>query len=182
MPVSEKAAWLMAQAARADGGRGPAVPGDAGTTGPAELGRDLARLIFGGGPGDPAMRALFSALIARPDSPEALTELDSRIEEALDQDAELAATVDDMLARFFAEQLLSGDGQALADTGSLLWWEKPQQARAAFERAIDLGNEHARIDLAQLHEAVLHDRPAAPCGSTSRRPRPPTLMSPPRPW
>ena len=27
------------------------------------------------------------------------------------------------------------------------------KARTAFERAIELGNEHARIDLAKLHEA-----------------------------
>jgi tetratricopeptide (TPR) repeat protein len=161
MSASEKAAWLMAQAARAYGSQTLAAPGGAGRTGPAELGRDLARLIFGGGPGDPAMPALFSALIARPDSPEALTAVDTRIEEVLAQDAELAATVDGMLAGFFTEQLQSGDGQALADAGSLLWWEEPQKARDAFERAIDLGNEHARIDLAQLHEAVLHDRPAA---------------------
>lgn len=161
MSASEKAAWLMAQAARAYGSQTLAAPGGAGRTGPAELGRDLARLIFGGGPGDPAMPALFSALIARPDSPEALTAVDTRIEEVPAQDAELAATVDGMLARFFTEQLQSGDGQALADAGSLLWWEEPQQARDAFERAIDLGNEHARIDLAQLHEAVMHDRPAA---------------------
>jgi hypothetical protein len=115
MPAGEQAAWLMAQAARAYGGQTPAAPADAGTTGPAELGRDLARLIFGGGPGDPAVPALFSALIARPDSPEALTVLDTRIEEVLEQDAELAAAVDGMLAGFFADRLQSGDSQALAE-------------------------------------------------------------------
>jgi hypothetical protein len=60
------------------------------------------------------MPALFSALIARPDSPEALTVVDTHIEEVLEQDAELAAKVDGMLAGFFAEQLQSGDGRALA--------------------------------------------------------------------
>jgi hypothetical protein len=80
----------------------------------SRTGRDLAQLIFGGGPGDHAMPALFSALIARPDSPEALTVVDTHIEEVLEQDAELAAKVDGMLAGFFAEQLQSGDGRALA--------------------------------------------------------------------
>jgi hypothetical protein len=161
MPTSEQAAWLIAHAARAYSRQTPATQEDADTTRPEAVGRDLARLIFGTGPAGPSIPAPMTALIARPDNPEALTVLDNRIEDVLGQDAELAAAVDSILARFFAKQLQSDDRQALADAGSLLWWEAPQQARAAFQRAIELGNEHARIDLAKLHEAVLRDRQTA---------------------
>ncbi len=42
-----------------------------------------------------------------------------------------------------ALQLDCGDGQALADLGGLLWWDDPPRARAAFERALEAGNQHA---------------------------------------
>ncbi len=158
MATSEQAAWLIAHAARAYSRQTPAAQENVGATWAETVGRDLARLIFGTGPADPAIPAPMATLAARPDDPEALTVLDNRIEDVLGQNAELAAAADSMLAGYFEEQLKSDDRQALADAGSLLWWEDPHQARTAFQRAIELGNEHARIDLAKLHEAVLHDR------------------------
>jgi hypothetical protein len=52
----------------------------------------------------------------------------------------------------------------LADLGGLLWWDDPHQARAALERAIAAGNQHALIDLAKLRHAVLNDIGAALLG------------------
>lgn len=164
MSASEQAAWLMAAAARAYGSRVLAAPGDAGTDAAAALGRDLLRLFFGDSVPGRELPAAVSAVIASPDSVEALTALDVYLDDALEQDAALAAAVEEMLAGFFREQLESGDGQMLADLSSLLWWDNPQQARAAFERAIAAGNQHALIDLAKLRHAVFNDPSAALLG------------------
>jgi tetratricopeptide (TPR) repeat protein len=159
--ASEQAAWFMAEAARAYGSRVLAAPGDAGTSGPEALGRNLLRLIFGAGAADRGTPAPLSALIASPDSSEALTALEAHVEEAVEADPGLTAKLSEMLAGFYREQFESSDGQVLADLGGLLWWDDPQQARAAFERAVEAGNQHALIDLAKLRDAVLHDGDAA---------------------
>jgi tetratricopeptide (TPR) repeat protein len=101
-----------------------------------------------------------AALIADPDSPEARTALDVYVTEILDRDADLAAAVDGLLTGFFQAQFDSGDGRALADLGRLLWWDDPPRARAALERAVETGNQHALIDLGKFRHAVLQDRDA----------------------
>jgi hypothetical protein len=159
--ASEQAAWFMAAAAGAYGSQVLAAPEDAGTAGPEALGRNLLRLVFGAEAPARGMPARLSALIASPDSPVAMTALEVQIEEALERDAGLAAALEEMLNGFYREQFESGNGQVLADLGSLLWWDDPQRARAAFECAIEAGNQHALIDLAKLRDAVLHDRDAA---------------------
>lgn len=165
MSASEQAAWFVTAAARAYGSQALAAAGDAGTAGAeAALGRDLLRLLAGGSGSGRELPAPVAAVIARPGSGEALNALDVYLEEALEQDAALAAAVEERVAGFFREQLESGDGQVLADLGHLLWWDDPQQARAAFERAIAAGNEHALIDLAKLRHAVLDDPAAALLG------------------
>ncbi len=63
----------------------------------------------------------------------------------------------DVLGRYYRQQLDSGDGQALAELGDLLWWDEPQLARAAFERAAGAGNNGALIRLAQHRWVVLKD-------------------------
>ena len=63
----------------------------------------------------------------------------------------------DVLARYYRQQLDSGDGQALAELGDLLWWDEPQLARTAFERAAGAGNNGALIRLAQHRWVVLKD-------------------------
>jgi tetratricopeptide (TPR) repeat protein len=99
-------------------------------------------------------------VIADPDSPEALTALDVHVEKLLDHDAALAAVVDELLDGFLREQFDSGDGQVLADLGRLLWWEDPQRAGAALERAVEAGNQHALVDLGKFRHAVLQDMDA----------------------
>ncbi len=161
MSASEQAAWFIAAAARTYGSKELTAPGDAGTASPEDLGRNLLRLIFGDKAPDQGMPAPLSAVTANPDNLDALTALDVHIEQVLERDAGLAAVVDEMLAGFFRKQFESGDGQALADLGCLLWWDDPQRARAALERAVAAGNQHALIDLAKFRHAVLKDRDAA---------------------
>ncbi len=143
MSASEQAAWFMAAAAGAYGSQVLAAPEDAGTAGPEALGRSLLRLVFGAEAAGRGMPARLSALVASPDSPVAMTALEVHIEEALEQDAGLAAALEEMLNGFYREQFESGNGQVLADLGSLLWWDDPQRARAAFECAVEAGNQHA---------------------------------------
>jgi hypothetical protein len=159
--ASEQAAWFMIQAAQAYGSRLPAAPGDAGESGPEVLGRNLARLLFGGEVHGRALPAPLAELIARPDSRDTLTGLETHVEETMEQDTGLAAAVDEMLNGFYRQVFDRGDGQALVDLGALLWWDDPARAHAALERALDAGNQQALIDLAKHRRAVLADEDGA---------------------
>lgn len=151
----------MAAAARAYGGTVLAAPGDPGTAGPRALGRDLLRLVFGAETQDRELPAPLAGLIASPDGREALITLEVHVEERVEEDPGLEAALAGMLASFYRQQFDSGDGQALAELGSHLWWDDPAWARAAFERAVEAGNQRALIDLAKLLDAVLRDRAGA---------------------
>jgi tetratricopeptide (TPR) repeat protein len=122
-----------------------------------DLGRRLVRLIFASDGRERDMPAPLAGLIASPDSDEALTALDLHIEDRLEQDPGLAARVGELLTGFFRQQFDSGDGQALAELGDLLWWDDPPWAQAAYERAVEAGNHHALLDLAKLRDAALGD-------------------------
>jgi tetratricopeptide (TPR) repeat protein len=161
VPASEQATWFIAKAAQAYGSEvlaAPPGPGDAGPAGPAALGRDMARLVFGAGAaGEPVPEPL-AALAAGTGGSRALTRLETHVAERLEEDAGLAGQLSRIFAGFCRQQFESGDGQMLSDLGDLLWWDDPEQAREAFERAVRAGNQHALIDLAKLRQAVLGDR------------------------
>lgn len=161
MPASEQVAWFMAAAARAGGRHLLAAAEDAGPATAEALGLRLLRLFSGGGAPDLGPPTPVSVVMASPYSPEALTALEVHVGEVLDEDPPLAAAVDEMLDGFFRDQFESGDGQMLADLGSLLWWDDPPRARDAFERALEAGNQHALLDLAKLRHAVFRDWDAA---------------------
>ena len=150
------ASWFVAKAA---GAYGDQVLGDAspGTGGPQAAGRELARLIFARVDGDTGMPAPLAAVIDRPGSGEAEHALETCIGDLLGADPGLAAAVTEVLGRYYRQQLDSGDGQALAELGDLLWWDEPELARTAFERAAGAGNGSSLIRLAQHRWVVLED-------------------------
>ena len=70
----------------------------------------------------------------RPDSGKDQHALETRNGDVLGDDPGRAVAAAEVLGRYYRQQLDSGDGQALAELGDLLWWDEPQLARAAFER------------------------------------------------
>jgi tetratricopeptide (TPR) repeat protein len=140
--------WFVAQAVQAYGDRVLAEADGLDAGGPQAVGRDLARLIFGGAEAGTAIPAPLRAVIGRPDSSAAQVALYGHIEERLEADPGLAPAAAGVLSRYYRQQLESGDGQALADLGDLLSGHEPELARTALERAVDAGNRRAVIRLA----------------------------------
>jgi TolA-binding protein len=150
------AAWFVAEAAGAYGGQvlADASPGPAG---PRAVGRELARLIFARTETDTGLPAPLAAVIDHSGSREAEHALETWIGDLLGADPGLAAAVAEVLGRYYRQQLDCGDGQALAELGDLLWWDEPELARTAFERAAGAGNNDALIRLAKHRWVVLKD-------------------------
>jgi tetratricopeptide (TPR) repeat protein len=138
---------------------GDQVLGDAspGAAGPQAVGRELARLIFARTETDTGIPAPLAAVTDRSGSREAEHALETCIGDLLGANPGLAAAAAEVLARYFRQQLDSGDGQALAELGDLLWWDEPKLARTAFERAAEAGNNGALIRLAQHRYMDLED-------------------------
>ena len=138
---------------------GDQVLGDAspGAAGPQAVGRELARLIFARTETDTGIPAPLAAVIDHSGSREAEHALEACIGDLLGADPGLAAAVADVLGRYYRRQLDSGDGQALAGLGDLLWWDEPELAWTAFERAAGAGNNSALIRVAQHRWVVLKD-------------------------
>jgi TolA-binding protein len=150
------ASWFVAQAARAYGD--PVLADTSpGADRPQAVGRELARLIFGRAATDTVIPAPLAAVISCSGSTEAEHGLETCIGDLLEADPGLAAAVTEVLGRYYRQQLDSGDGEALAELGDLLWWEEPQLARAAFERAASAGNSSALISAATHRWVVLKD-------------------------
>jgi TolA-binding protein len=150
------ASWFVAEAVEAYGDQ---VLADAslGAAGPQAVCRELARLIFARAEADTGIPAPLAVVIDRSGSGEARQALETRMGDLLGADPRLAAAAAEVLGRYYRQQLDSGDGQALAELGDLLWWDEPQLARAAFERAAGAGNDSALIRLAQHRWVVLKD-------------------------
>jgi tetratricopeptide (TPR) repeat protein len=140
--------WFVAEAVQAYGDRVLADADGMDAGGPEAVGRDLARLIFGGAEAGTAIPAPLGALIGRPGSSSAQLALYGYVEERLEADPGLASAAAGVLGRYYRQQLESGDGQGLADLGDLLWGDEPELARTAFEHAVDAGNRRALIRLA----------------------------------
>ncbi|HCU97210.1 MAG TPA: hypothetical protein DHU96_32665 [Actinobacteria bacterium] len=153
---TELASWFVAKAVEAYGDQ---VLADAnpGLAEAQDVGRELARLIFVRAEADTGIPPPLAAAIDRPGSREAEQALETCIEDRLGADPGLAAAAAGVLGRYYRQQLDCGDGQALAELGDLLWWDEPQLARAAFERAVEAGNSSALIRLAQHRWVVLQD-------------------------
>jgi tetratricopeptide (TPR) repeat protein len=139
---------FVAQAVRAYGDRVLADADGLDGAGPQAVGRDLARLIFGGAEPGTGLPAQLEAVIGRPGSSPSQLALYGYVEERLQADPGLASAAAGVLGRYYQHQLESGDGQALADLGELLWHDEPELARTALERAVDAGNRRALISLA----------------------------------
>jgi hypothetical protein len=150
------ASWFVAEAA---GAYGDQVLADAspGAAGPQAVGRELARLMFVRAETDTGLPAPLAAMIDCPGSREAECALETCIGDLLEADPGLAAAVAGVLGRYCRQQLDSGDGQALAELGDLLWLDEPELARTAFEPAVGAGNGSALIRLAQHRWVVLKD-------------------------
>jgi tetratricopeptide (TPR) repeat protein len=150
------ASWFVAEAVEAYGDQ---VLADASpdAAGPQAAGRELARLIFARTEAATVIPAPLAAVIDRSGSGDAEHALETCIGDLLGADPDLAAAVADVLGRYYQQQLDSGDGQALTELGDLLWWDEPELARTAFERAAGTGNNGALIRLAQHRWVVLED-------------------------
>lgn len=150
------ASWFVVEAV---GAYGDQVLADAspGAPGPRAVGRELARLIFVRAETDTGIPAPLAAVIGGSGSGEAEQALETCIGDLLGADPGLAAAAAEVLGRYYRQQLDCGDGQALAELGDLLWWDEPELARTAFERAADAGNDSALIRLAQHRWVVLED-------------------------
>jgi tetratricopeptide (TPR) repeat protein len=150
------ASWFLAEAVGAYGDR---VLADASpdAAGPQAVGRELAWLIFARTETDTGIPAPLAAVINHAGSGEAEHALETWIGDLLGADPGLAAAVAEVLARYYRQQLDCGDGAALAELGDLLWWDEPELARTAFERAAAAGNNRALIRLAQHRWVVLKD-------------------------
>ena len=150
------ASWFLAEAV---GAYGDQVLADASpdAAGPRAVGRELARLILGRAETGTGIPAPLAAMIGHSGRGEAQHALETWVGDLLGADAGLAAAVADVLARYYRQQLDSGDGHALAELGDLMWWDEPELARTAFERAAGAGNTSALIRLALHQWVVLED-------------------------
>jgi len=148
--------WFVLKAVEAYGDR-VLADADPGVAGPQAAGRELARLIFARAGADTGIPAVLAAVIERPRPGDAERALEAAIADLLEADPGLAAAAGEMLGRYYRQRLDSGDGQALAELGDVLWWDEPQLARTAFERAAGAGNPGALVRLAQHRWVVLQD-------------------------
>jgi TolA-binding protein len=148
--------WFVVKAVEAYGDR-VLADADPGAAGPQAVGRELARLIFARPEADARTPAPLDAVIDRSGREDAERALEACIQDLLEADPGLAAAAGKVLGRYYRQQLASGNGQALAELGDLLWWDEPQLARTAFERAAGAGNNTALVRLAQHRWVVLGD-------------------------
>lgn len=149
------ASWFVSRAVEAYGERVLARAGESDAAEPEAVGRELARLIFGraeAGASVPVPVEIYQA-----GSRDAGVALDAAIEELLEADPGLSAAVAEVLAGYYRQQLESGDGQDLVELGDLLWFDEPELALAAFERAVDGGHRRALIRLATHRRVVSGD-------------------------
>jgi len=157
MAESDQVVWFVTKAVEGYGDQvlnqaeGPAA------SGPEAVGRELARLIFGRAEEADGIPAQLAQMVEHPGSDRTWLAVDSYVEGVLDSDAGLAADVAEVLAGYYRQQLESGDGQALADLGELLWHDDPELARTAFDRAVDAGNMRALISMARHRWTMLDD-------------------------
>ena len=161
MDQSEQVLWFVTKAVEAYGDRVLARDDQLGATGPQVVGCELARLIFGHTEAGAPIPAPLAGMVEQSSSGRAWIAVDVHVENVLESDPGLAAAVAEVLAGHYRQLLKSGDGQALAELGDLLWFADPQLAQTAFERAIEAGNKRALIRLAMHRWVILHDDDSA---------------------
>src|SRR5262245_40408397 len=157
MAEADQVSWFVTKAVEGHGDRILARADDLDQVGPQAVGRELARLIFGLADAGGGLPAPLSEMVEHPGSERAWGAVDSHIEDVLEADPGVAAAVAEVLAGYYRQQLASGDGQALAELGELLWFDEPELARAAFQSAVDAGNGRALISLATHRRVVSGD-------------------------
>jgi hypothetical protein len=63
--------------------------------------------------------------------------------------------------RLYRRRADAGDVQAPVDLGDCLYWDAPEDARAADQEAVDAGHRHGMLDLAKVLHVVIEDDDAA---------------------
>ena len=157
MAQADLVMWFVSTAVEKYGGRVLAGGNDEGAAIPEVVGRELARLMFGVVESDARLPIPLAALTDDLDNWQARSALECFLEDRLEADPELARRVAEVLAAYYQRCLESGDGRALAELGDLLWFDEPELARAAFERAVTAGNQSAVIRLAEHRMVVFGD-------------------------
>jgi hypothetical protein len=124
-------------------------------------GRQLLRLVCGTHCDSRQLPDPVADLLADPDSDRTLARLVEHVDRNLEADPGLAATAVEMITGFYRKQADAGDVQALVDLGDFLYWDAPEDARAAYQQAVDAGHRHAMLDLAKVLHVVIEDDDAA---------------------
>jgi hypothetical protein len=173
MNQSEQVLWFVTKAVDGYGERVLARDDELGAAGPQAVGCELARLIFGRTEAGAMIPVPLVEMVEHPGSERAWTAVDVHVENVLESNPGLAAAVAEVLAGHYRQLLESGDGQALAELGDLLWFDDPQLAQTAFERAIEAGNKRALIRLAEHRWVMIRIgselAPSAPRDRMSRQ-------------
>ncbi len=160
MDAGDQVVWFVTKAVEGYGDRVLAAD-DLGAAGPQVVGCELARLIFGRAEAVGRIPMPLAEMVEHPASERAWSAVYIHIENVLESDPSLAAAVAEVLAGYYRQLLESGDGQALDELGDLLWFDDPELARTAFERAIEAGNKRALIRLAEHRWVILQDYDSA---------------------
>ncbi len=118
---------------------------------PDVVGIKLFRLIFADQIAQNRLDGQLAAVAHEPDGQAAQGVLESLVSDALEDRPDAAGAVLETLAEFYRRQAQTGNVQAMADLGNLLYWEDDRDgARAAYQQAIDAGQHEALIDMAHL--------------------------------
>lgn len=134
-----------------------AVGGDPAA--PEIMGRELLQLLFG--TGDAGLPDVLGKLVREPDDEEAAEGLTEHASEVFESDAAAAERAAAMITAYYRDLAGRGDSQALVDLGDFLRSVDPEEARTAYQQAIDAGHARALIQLGKLLHERLRDNDAA---------------------
>jgi Tetratricopeptide repeat len=125
------------------------------------VGRELLRLFCGTQHDSRELPEPVADLLADPDSDKTLAGLVEHVDRILEADPGLAAATVEAITGFYRRQADAGNVRALVDLGDFLYWDAPEDARAAYQEAVDAGHLHAMLDLAKVLHVVIEDFDAA---------------------
>ena len=142
---------FLVAAVRADGAAVLAGAPDAEADTAAGVGRRLLWEVFGGQVTGGPLPEPLAALVASPDDPGVLDELGGEVAATLHDDPHLQALAFEMLTGFYRREIEAGSTEAMVQLGDFLRTQEDLDgARAAYRQAIDGGDVHAMLSLAEL--------------------------------